>query len=189
MEHSTAVNLISKGVRVGYPQRWADVGSGDGTFTFALASILERGSLIYAIDQSEQVLLSMPSERNGVTIEQCQANIITDDIFLDESLDGIILANVLHFIPEKKSVLEKLLKTLKPESSLLIIEYDTIKETQWIPFPLPWNTLQTLMTALNLPLAIKIAETPSSYGHWKLYSAFVNITKHDSTDTASSAVP
>jgi 2-polyprenyl-3-methyl-5-hydroxy-6-metoxy-1,4-benzoquinol methylase len=175
MEHNTAVNLISKGVPIGYPQRWADVGAGEGTFTLALASILESGSLIYALDQDRGALSKLPPEKNGVRIEQRLADIITDDLKFKESFDGILLSNVLHFIDDKAFVLRKLLKNMRPGSALIIIEYDTANSSQWIPYPLPWNTLQTLVTDLKLPSATKLLEVPSMYGAGKLYSALISL--------------
>ncbi len=53
MELSTAINLIdTTHLTTQTAQRWADLGAGSGLFTRALASYLQPGSSILAVDEA-----------------------------------------------------------------------------------------------------------------------------------------
>ncbi len=91
--------------------RWADLGCGDGLFTHALASFLPAGSTIYGVDKSSG--LKPQTTTSGVNIIPVKADFITDPLPFD-SLDGIIMANALHYVKDKNrfsSKIESLAKT------------------------------------------------------------------------------
>ena len=54
-----AIEMLAKsGVGTLGPTTWADLGSGTGTFTLALADLLSAGSTVHAIDQDGAALSS-----------------------------------------------------------------------------------------------------------------------------------
>ena len=59
------------------PEIWADLGSGDGFFTYVLAEKLRPGSSIYAVDKAPQKLIH---ETNGVSIHFQQLDFIKDKL-------------------------------------------------------------------------------------------------------------
>jgi hypothetical protein len=68
MTNEEAVGLITGGIsKTGKPQKWADLGCGDGTFTEALASILPHGSQILAVDKEVQHLKKVMG--NNVSVD------------------------------------------------------------------------------------------------------------------------
>jgi trans-aconitate methyltransferase len=99
MKQTDAIALISKGITAGSAQRWADLGCGEGTFTGALFHLLPAGSEIRAVDRQIQ--------RLNIPVNFTMANFETDDLKL-AGLDGIMMANSLHYIRDKKKLIAKL---------------------------------------------------------------------------------
>ncbi len=151
-------------------QDWADLGCGKGTFTRALAHVLEPGSTIYAIDSNLQSLDEIPGIYNGLMIKKINADFIKDDLQL-EMLDGILMANALHFVEDKVHFVSQITKYLNPYHTLIIVEYDTDKTNKWIPFPASFQTLKSLFHRLHYDIVLKIHQHPSIYQNANLYSA------------------
>jgi ubiquinone/menaquinone biosynthesis C-methylase UbiE len=83
------------------PQSWCDLGSGKGTFTIALAQLLTPGSSIYAIDFDQGALEGIPDQHDGVEIRKIVGDLQSSTLRLP-SVDGILMANTLHFIPDQQ---------------------------------------------------------------------------------------
>ncbi|MDO1448416.1 hypothetical protein Q0590_19225 [Rhodocytophaga aerolata] len=173
MDLSEAINLIRyDGLFQENKAAWADLGSGSGLFTYALASLLPTGSVIYAVDQQAVVLSQLPNPKNTV-IRQQQANFITDELQLPR-LDGILMANSLHFVKDKIALIKKLGAYLKENSSFLIVEYDTEVANRWVPFPVSYHKLKLLFEEAGYTQVIKLQEKPSLYGRANLYAVYVS---------------
>ena len=87
------------------PTHWADLGCGSGTFTLALAQLLTPGSTIEAIDLRPGI--KPQTTAGGVTIIPRSADFVADDLALT-GLDGILMANSLHYVRDKLALLQKL---------------------------------------------------------------------------------
>lgn len=151
---------------------WADLGCGTGLFTQALASLLAQGSTIYAVDKSESALrkiLSHPS----ITIQKVAADFIYDEMNF-QNLDGILMANSLHFVKDKISFLNKISHHLKSNGCYLIVEYDMDKPNPWVPFPISFSSLQKLFKDFGNYSIHKIHEIPSRYNRANIYSALLS---------------
>jgi trans-aconitate methyltransferase len=98
MELTAAIELIRNASFAQTKSTWADLGSGSGLFTYALASLLPDGSMIYAIDKSRVVLNQYPKPAQTI-IQPLQADFITQDLPLP-ILDGILMANSFHYVKE-----------------------------------------------------------------------------------------
>jgi len=172
MRLSEAIELINTSqAAVPFPTVWADLGCGSGLFTNALARLLSSGSTIYAIDKDVSALKKSSQEKN-VSIETMTADFVSDDLHLHD-LDGIMMANSLHFVRDKVSLLNKLRQYMKPHFFFLIVEYDTDVPNPWVPFPVSYQSLKQLVEKVNGGSPDKIHERPSAYNKANIYSALI----------------
>ena len=151
-------------------QRWADLGCGSGLFTTVLAELLPNGSTVYAIDRSFQTI-TPPG--NAVTIDFTQhnfENMLPPDI---ENLDGIMMANSLHYISDKEKLIRKLIPLLKNDGHFIIIEYETKNVNPWVPYPVTYNELKQLFSDFGFQKIKKTGERPSVYGNDVMYAASI----------------
>ena len=141
MDHADHVALLRDGVP-NEPGVWADLGAGEGAFTLALADLLPAGSTIHAIDRDARALAELGRRyverglRHDLRTRQAD---FTRDLGLG-GLDGVVMANSLHFIKDKTPVLARVRGMLKPEGRLLLVEYDTDSGNAWVPYPLSFET-------------------------------------------------
>src|SRR5688500_3903501 len=106
MQLSTAVNLIKDGVENTAPQNWADLGAGRGLFTGALSTLLESGKII-AVDKDEAALKTIRIDNTAVKLELLRTDLLEVG-FTNGSLDGILMANSIHYIKDKVGYLQRL---------------------------------------------------------------------------------
>jgi len=83
------------------PVHWADLGCGAGTFTLALANFLPSGSIIVAIDLNPGI--AKQTTNNNVTILPRAAD-FTQLNFPQKDLDGIHMANALHYVKDQPAL-------------------------------------------------------------------------------------
>ena len=171
---NTALTLIKRGISTsGISQAWADLGAGTGLFTKALSTLLPEGSTIYAIDQDSKALAGIVSASPHVVLKKISMNFVNDQLKL-EPLDGIVMANALHFVSDKKSFLIKIKQALKRSAHVVIIEYDHESPNAWVPYPISYQSLEKLANDVGAPSIEKIGLTPSKYGEANIYSALLS---------------
>jgi SAM-dependent methyltransferase len=171
MNDSDAIELIRDAVG-GRGGVWADLGAGTGTFTRALSAVLGAGSTVFAVDDDTRAvralreLSSSPSDDARVIAVNAD---FTEPLALPglvrgrAQLDGILLANALHFVRDPERVLSRLVEHLRPGGRAIVVEYDRRKASQWVPFPLPASRWPRLAESAGLAEATITATRPSSY--------------------------
>jgi ubiquinone/menaquinone biosynthesis C-methylase UbiE len=148
------------------PQVWCDLGSGEGLFTLTLATLLGPASTIYAVDRNQSALQRIPKEHNGASIRSIYGDLNSDRLQLP-SADGMLMANVLHFIPKQ----ENLLKQLRDVSErFLIVEYEQGRSSIWRPYPVSFQKLRELFSAVGIHSVTHISTRKSRFGG-TMYSA------------------
>ncbi|HTI10621.1 MAG TPA: class I SAM-dependent methyltransferase [Puia sp.] len=151
--------------------RWVDLGCGAGLFTHALSLLLQPGSSIYGIDT--QPSLRRQTTANGVGLIPLQLNFVTDDWGLQD-LDGVLMANSLHYVKDKTTFLSNITSYLNPRASFLVVEYDTdTPVSTWVPYPLSFSSLTALFTHAGYPSINKLGQRPSAYGRANMYAALI----------------
>lgn len=150
---------------------WADLGAGSGLFSRALASLLEPGSTIYAIDK-EPVTPAHLSHANGTSIQPLQLDFVSHDLPVPE-LDGILMANSLHYVSDQAGFLRKAGSYLKKNGCFLVIEYDTDVANRWVPHPLSYHTLVRLFHRAGYTSIRRLQEHPSIYGRANMYAVLI----------------
>jgi ubiquinone/menaquinone biosynthesis C-methylase UbiE len=172
MTQRDAIALIDHPLlRAAPPTRWADLGCGSGTFTLALAALLPPGSTIEAIDLRPGI--ARQTTAGGVTIIPRSADFVADDLALS-GLDGILMANSLHYVRDKPALLQKLRACYRAAAGgpLLLVEYDTDRPTpHWVPYPLSFASAAKLLPAAGWSQIQKLGSRPSAFGRSQLYAA------------------
>lgn len=167
MELSQAIELIrSDDFNKDTVETWADLGCGSGLFTNALLNYLHPKSTVYAIDQ-------YPVKINHPSVILQQMDFITEEWTMP-LLDGILMANSLHFVEEKPSFLRKLKAALKPNGTLLLVEYDTDTPNHWVPYPASFSSLKRILLEAGFKNVHRLQEQPSIYGKANLYASWIN---------------
>jgi SAM-dependent methyltransferase len=154
------------------PAVWADLGCGAGTFTIALASLLAPGSTIHAVDRDAAALRQLPTESHGVTIVTRVADLAADVTGIDR-LDGVLMANSLHYLPDPSGVLERWSKRLAPSGRFVIVEYDTDVANRWVPFPISRTKLPALFAGGHAPHIRDLGRRRSIYHRAPLYAVMI----------------
>ncbi len=171
MNHDDHVRLIREGVSGGV-SIWADLGSGEGAFTLALADLLGPGGHIYSVDTDARALRQqrqVVEERfPAVTLEQRAAD-FTRPLDLPP-LDGVVMANSLHFQRHKEPALRLVRAMLKPGGRLVLVEYNADKGNWWVPYPLSYPTWEALAQANGFVETRLLATQPSRFLR-EIYSA------------------
>ena len=171
MKVTDATTLIKAGI----PDKiknatWADLGCGSGIFTAALATLLGDVGKIYAVDKEVQ---NLEIEAAGkLKIEFIKLDFINDALPFSK-VDGILMANAFHYVKDKPVFIEKLKKYLKAGGQMILVEYDTVKQNRWVPYPISFeNLVQTFSTA-GFTYIKKIGERNSVYRLEKMYAASI----------------
>jgi len=161
VDHADHVRLLRDGVTRG--GTWADLGAGTGAFTLALAELVGPGGEVLAIDRDRGALreLERAVRPGGATVRALGAD-FTKPFALD-SLDGVVMANSLHFVRDKAPVLALVHTMLKPSGRLLLVEYDTDNGNPYVPHPLSFETWRALADASGFSGTRKLASVRSRF--------------------------
>ena len=164
MNHDDHVRLLRAGIP-GPGGVWADIGAGRGAFTLALADLVGPDATIHAVDRDRSALAQLQRALNSrfpaVTVHGHHAD-FTQPLDLPP-LDGIIMANALHFIRDKCPVVQALHDTLRPGGRLILVEYDADRGNRWVPYPLTYATWAALAARCGFTQTTQLATHPSSF--------------------------
>ena len=146
MDASDAARLIAPAIPG--PGTWADLGAGGGTFTRALAGLLGPAGRVHAVDRDGRAMAGL----RGGTIVTHVADFADADAWRALALaplDGILLANALHFVPRdrQRAVLATLAESLAPDGRLVVVEYEGRSANRWVPYPVSLDALGALLPA------------------------------------------
>jgi ubiquinone/menaquinone biosynthesis C-methylase UbiE len=150
---------------------WADLGCGAGTFTLALATLLPGGGVIHAMDRDRSVLRRIPASHAGNSIVT-HAGDFTRLPWPFSGLDGVLLANSLHYVPDPGTWL-RACKGALARPRFLVVEYDTTQANPWVPYPLDRKALARLFEEAGYRRFEVVRSRPSAYRRAILYSALV----------------
>jgi SAM-dependent methyltransferase len=161
---SQAVALIAAAVPR-TTKTWVDIGAGEGTFSRALIQLLGRDARVFAVDRDQRSLASLHrwAQREQVNVIPVEAD-FTHPLELPELVDGMLLANVLHFVRNPDVVLGGLVRLVRPGGRVIIGEYDRRAASRWVPHPIPFSELRDITDATGLTAPTIIATKPSAYG-------------------------
>jgi ubiquinone/menaquinone biosynthesis C-methylase UbiE len=171
MQLETAISLVKPAIGARSDQVWLDLGAGSGLFTEAIASLLSSGKII-AIDKDLRSMNTIPKKIGTVQIEKRAADFTTFN-FGGLNADGILMANALHFVKDKVPFLKKLTSGLGEKGVLVVVEYEMTKGNAWVPWPVGFEGLSTLIIESGFGGLKKIGTAESRYQKDGMYSALV----------------
>ncbi len=184
MDVRTAASLIRAAVPPG-AATWADLGAGAGTFTLALATLLGPEGHVYAVDKDASALAELreavASATLGARITPLQHDFRKAHRF--PTLDGVVLANSLHFVPpdEQVGVLRRVKGYLRSGGRLVVVDYDGRNASAWVPHPISQLRLAELFKAIGVDAPSLAGSRPSRYGG-TLYAAWSSVS-HTSAES------
>jgi SAM-dependent methyltransferase len=174
VNHTDHVELLRKGIP-GRGGVWADFGAGEGAFTLALAELIGPEAVIYSIDKDRRALARQAQAMKVRFPDRPAGNLqilntdFTRPIDLPP-LNGLVMANALHFQRDKEPVVRLLKSYLGLNGRMLLIEYNTDSGNAWVPHPLSYPTWEKLAARSGFRSTQLVATYPSRFLR-EIYSA------------------
>jgi ubiquinone/menaquinone biosynthesis C-methylase UbiE len=166
--------LIRPGLLSNSAQTWADFGAGWGNFTMALRRLLGREATIHAVDRDADGLRTI-QQRHAQQYADSPLHLWKQDFtqpFDLPPLDGLLMANALHFVPAKRQpeVLALLAGYLKPDGRMILIEYEMRHPRPWVPYPILSDVLLIDLKKTGFKHCTLISNRHSPSGGAGMYS-------------------
>ena len=165
MNHQDHVNLL-KPADLPRGGVWADFGAGAGAFTLALSELVGLNAEIYAIDKDRGGLDKLErSHRERFGTSQ-NLHLIRADFagaLALPPLDGIVMANSLHYFKDKIKILRHARSFLKLNGALLLVEYNVDSGNPWVPYPLSFESFSDLAARTGFSEPRLLATMPSRF--------------------------
>jgi ubiquinone/menaquinone biosynthesis C-methylase UbiE len=164
MDHNDHVNLLRPAnLKQGI---YADFGAGSGAFTLALRELVGLDSTIYAVDKDHGSLNQLNSAHRARFNSTRNLILLPNDfsrLFDLPPLDGIVMANSLHFFKDKEKILRHVQTFLQPNGALIIVEYNVDSGNMWVPYPLTFETYRALALRVGYSEPRLLAKAPSRF--------------------------
>ena len=164
MDHADHMRLIREGVEGG-GSTWADLGSGGGAFTLALADLLGPAGRIVSVDRDATAL-----DRQTRALRERFPDVLVEQLVADFSepldlpvLDGVVMANSLHFVRDPTIVAGLVRGYLRDGGRLVLVEYDADAGNTWVPFPLSFETWRTVAADAGFRDTRRLTSVPSRF--------------------------
>jgi ubiquinone/menaquinone biosynthesis C-methylase UbiE len=164
LKHQDIVDLLRGGILLP-GGRWADLGSGEGAFTLALRELLGPDAEIISIDK-DRSSLEEQKERFRNKFPNSNVQLMRADFTHSLNLaflDGIVMANALHFFRDKERILRDLSGYLKPNGKFILVEYNVSSGNMWVPYPISFESFRALAPRAGLSEPRLLATKPSRF--------------------------
>ena len=165
MNHTDHVNLL-RPASLQPGGTWADFGAGSGAFTLALRELIGPHAEIYAVDKDRRGLGELEkAHREKFTTAQNVHSIRADftGALSLPPLDGIVMANSLHYFRDREKVLRHVRSFLKMNGVLLLVEYNVDSGNMWVPYPISFETFRSLAARAGFGEPRLLATHPSRF--------------------------
>jgi ubiquinone/menaquinone biosynthesis C-methylase UbiE len=165
MDHSDHVNLL-RPANLPFGGTWADFGAGTGAFTLALRELVGPHANIYAIDKDQRGFRELEKTHREKFSTSQNVHTVRADFSGALSLpplDGIVMANSLHFFKDKEKVLRHVRSFLKLNGVLLLVEYNVDSGNMWVPYPLSFETYRDLASRAGFTEPTLLETAPSRF--------------------------
>jgi SAM-dependent methyltransferase len=139
----------------------------------ALRELIGLHANIYAVDKDQRALNDLVKVHRAEFGTSQNVHTVRADFSRALSLpplDGIVMANSLHFFRDKEKVLHHIRSFLKFNGVLLLVEYNVDSGNLWVPHPLSFEAYRTLAPRAGFTEPHLLAKTPSRFLN-EFYSA------------------
>jgi predicted methyltransferase len=135
----------------------ADIGCGQGYFTFLLAKAVGNTGRVYATEIDGKALKAVANraEKEGLANIKTVLSDPTDTRLTSDSLNAALLVNVLHHVPKDKRLplVKDIARALKPGGFLFVIDWRVDAEIEHDrDLRIPWDDLVNLAKDAGLTL-------------------------------------
>ncbi|HJP40337.1 MAG TPA: methyltransferase domain-containing protein [Dehalococcoidia bacterium] len=171
MDHHDHIELIRRGVNSPGGE-WADLGAGTGAFTLALAELLGPFGVIHAVDKNMSALRINDREMRA-RFPDNEVRYQVEDFALPleiPPLDGIVMANSLHFQRHQLEVVRLVQGYLRSGGKIVVVEYNLNRRNFAVPHPVPFSRWTELAETANF-VHTKLLMTRPSRFWYEIYSA------------------
>ena len=126
MFSNPAKNL--RAAHVGLGMNIADLGAGSGFYSLEAAALVGKEGKVYAIDIQEEILLRIKNEAKQagfLNLEILHADLEKKNSvpLKDETLDMVIVANILFAVEDKESLLTEAHRLLRKTGRILVVDW------------------------------------------------------------------
>ena len=173
MDHKDHIRLLNDGI----PSPggiWAELGSGRGAFTLALAELIGPLGRIYSVDKNKTALQDQARViQKRFPSDQPKIQYFNTDYTLPLSLpqlNGVVIANSLHFHQDKTAVLELIHDYLLPRGCLILVEYNSDQGNTWVPYPVSFSSWRSIAAKVGFERTRLLERVTSSF-MGEIYSA------------------
>ena len=122
----------------------------------ALADLVGPEAHIVAVDRDAAALRAI-----GGRVETRFAD-FTKPLDLRD-LDGVLMANSLHFVRDKSPVLDAVHAMLSPGGRLVLVEYATDRGNPWVPYPFTYEQWEKMAARAGFKNTRLLKTVPSRW--------------------------
>src|SRR5229473_1536321 len=129
---------------------WADLGA---------------GAHITAVDREAGSLRAL-ADAMGKRFPATQLDVVRADFTRPLALavlDGIVMANSLHFVRDKRPVLAQVQSMLRPGGRLIVVEYGSDGGNPWVPHPFTYERWEQMAADAGFERTRLLGTVPSRY--------------------------
>lgn len=125
----------------------ADLGAGDGYFTFTLADAVGAGGRVYAVDVEADIVDGLRASVTSRDYDNVEAVLggYDDSGLPDGEIDLVFLCNVYHHIDDRATYFSDLRRDLAPGARVAIIDIGGKPPLRWLSPPGHSTDLDTLV--------------------------------------------
>ena len=150
----------------------ADIGAGSGYYTFRLAPLVPKGTVMAVDIQPEMIsFLESKEKKLGLTNVVAHLGKVDDTLLTPESIDAALMVDAYHEFSHPREMMESLFKALKPGGRIVLLEYRA--EDPKVPIkPLHKMTKEQARKEMEI-VGLKWKSTDSELLPWQHFMIFV----------------
>ncbi len=126
--------------------RVADIGSGDGYFTFQLAKAVGANGKVYAVEVNEELVgeLTQKARDDGYDNVEVVLGKYDDPLLPDGEIDLVFLCNSYHHIRDRVAYFDQMRKDLSPKGRVAVIDLKMSFLVRLLAPAGHWTTVETM---------------------------------------------